>query len=457
MASDERPRRVTPRRTAEESVRVAASWIVERTLGASAPADVFLAGALGRFEERDRGLLRELVYGTLRWLRFLDHVIGSASHRGFERIEEKLRGPLRIGAYQILFLDRVPAYAAVDEAVEQARQATHRGGASFVNAVLRRIARDPDPEAWPVEAEDEITRLGVRWSHPDLLVRRWIERFGRDRTEEVLVADNTPKPLHLLAFRDRGGRELLAERLIDAGLEMAPSSLSPVGLTVRQGDPVGTPAFAEGELYIQDEASQAAALVPPPVGGERVVDVAAAPGGKTFAMLAVEPELDVVMADSDLGRLATVRENLTRLRRTVPIVAADAGEPPWAGSFDRVVVDLPCSGTGILRKHPELKWRLTLSEIERLAENGRRLVRASAELVAPGGLLIVITCSLEDEENFDHAEAMTRSDPGLEPVDLDAELGEPLAVGVRGPGRWQVLPGGEHDGFSVSVLRREHD
>src|SRR3954447_19372880 len=254
--SQTRPGRSRRFNSRQDSVRAAAAWVLDRTLQSLAPADSFLDSALPRFDDRDQGLLRELVMGTLRWLRRLDHVITAASSRSFEQIEEGLRAPLRIAVYQLLFLDRVPAHAAVHEAVEQAHQATHRGGASFVNGVLRRIARQPRLEDWPVQEADPVRRLAIEKSHPDFLVARWLERFGAERALALLDANNRAKPMQVLAFRDRGGRELLAEALIDEGLEVEPATLSPLGLIVRRGNPLATAAFQRGDLYVQDEARQ---------------------------------------------------------------------------------------------------------------------------------------------------------------------------------------------------------
>ena len=435
-------------------MREAAAWVVERTLSSLAPAASFLAPLLERFDERDRGLLQELVLGTLRWLRRLDHVIDRASRRRFADIEPALRAPLRVAAYQILFLDRVPAHAAVHEAVEQAHSLTHRGGASFVNAVLRAIARQPRLGDWPVEETDPVRRMAVEMSHPDFLVERWVEIWGAGRTRALLAANNRPKPLQLLAFCDRGGRELLAEHLIDEGLEVEPAPLSPLGLTVRRGDPLATAAFARGDFYVQDEASQAAALIPPPAAGERVFDAAAAPGGKAFALVAREPGLTPLLADVSFERLARVRANLARLGRRLPMVAADAGAPPLAGAFDRVVLDLPCTGTGTLRRHPELKWRISREEIGRLAGQAGRMLDGVAPRVAAGGVLAAITCSIEPEENERVVESFLARHPEFAPLALAGVLAPPLDAGIEAPGRWRVLPGGDHDGFTAHVLLR---
>lgn len=435
-------------------MRTCAAWVVERTLATRAPSSVFLDSALSRCDERDHNLLRELSLGTLRWLRRLDDVIARASNRRFDAIEPALRAPLRVAAYQLLFMDRVPAHAAVNEGVEHARRLTHRGGASFTNGVLRRIARDPQLASWPVEERDASRRLAIEMSHPDFLVARWVDRLGADEAHRLLEANNRPKAMQLLAFRDLGGRELLAESLIDEGIELEPSAMSPMGLTVRAGNPLHSEAFRRGAFYIQDEASQAAALIPPPQPGERILDAAAAPGGKTFSLLAVEPAADVVMADVSPARLFTVRRNLVRLGRQVSVIAADAGRPPTENHFDRVVLDLPCTGTGTLRKSPELKWRISESEIGRLRRQSLRLLEGMAPLVSPDGYLVAITCSLEPEENEAVVDQFLATHEQFSPLPLEDVLSYPLDRWIAGPGRWRVYPEADHDGFTVHVLVR---
>jgi 16S rRNA (cytosine967-C5)-methyltransferase len=452
-----RNRRMTPKRSTQDNLRAAAGWVLDRTLASLAPVDSFLDSVLARFDERDQGLLVELVMGSLRWLRRLDHVIAAASNRKLEQIEPALHAPLRIAAYQLLFLDRVPPHAAVHEAVEQAHQLTHRGGASFANGVLRAIARAPHLSEWPVaaaDAADPARRLGIEMSHPDFLVARWLARFGHERTQALLAANNSAKPLQLLAFRDQGGRELLAEELIDAGMEVEPAALSPLGLTVRRGSPLTSAAFAAGRFYVQDEASQAAALMPPPRPGERILDAAAAPGGKSFSLLAAEPAVALTLADVSPARLAILRANLRRLRRDLPVLAADAGAPPFRPVFDRVVLDLPCTGTGTLRRHPELKWRISEGEIGRLSEQALRLLAGAAPLVVPGGCLVAITCSLEAEENEGVIARFLESHSGFSRFPLEGVLAPPLAAGIEGPGAWRLLAGADHDGFSVNVLEK---
>ena len=249
-------------------------------------------------------------------------------------------------------------------------------------------------------------------------------------------------------------RDRVAARLATAGVETAPSALSPVGLVVNSGDPTVTEAWRDGEIYLQDVASQAAALVPPPAAAEVVADLAAAPGGKSFSLQASEPGVRIVAADRSLGRLQTMATNKNRLGLGLGLVQADVHAPPFRQEFDRVILDLPCTGSGTLRKHPELKWRIDEGEITRLSRQGTRALAAAADLVRAGGLLAVITCSLEPEENFEIVTSFQAEESDFESLDLEDRLVGGLRRGLIGPGRWQVLPGEEHDGFSVSVLQR---
>ena len=192
---------------------------------------------------------------------------------------------------------------------------------------------------------------------------------------------------------------------------------------MRRGNPFATAAFARGDFYVQDEASQAAALIPPPRPGETVLDAAAAPGGKSFSLLAHEPQrARHGRGRRPLARANVLRANLRRLRRRLPLLVADAGAPPFAGPFDRVVLDLPCTGTGTLRRHPELKWRISEGEIGRLSRQALRLLDGAAPLVAPGGLLVAITCSLEREENEDVVARFLATHPELSPLPLEDVL-----------------------------------
>jgi len=414
-----------------DRLRELASTALEGVLASRAPATERLEVAGRDLAARDRKLLVELVLGSLRWLRRIDHVLESASSRSIERIDRPLLAPMRLGIYQLLFLDRVPAHAAVSEAVDDARRRTQNRGAGFVNAVLRRVARSAGLSDWPVKVADPIARLGIETSHPDFLVRKWMRQFGEEPTRRLLKANNTPKPVHLLTFPDRGGRESVLRRLSKEGIETTYSRLSPLGLIVRTGNALHSTPFREGDLYVQDEASQAAAVIPAPVAGERIFDAAASPGGKSFAMLAAEPAVRLVSGDLRLHRLERLLLNTIRMRRAIPIVASAAEMPGLGAAFDRVVVDLPCSGTGTLRKHPELKWRVGPAELQRLSRQAATLLDGVAPLVAPGGLLIAITCSIEPEENEATIDDLLGRTPDLALEPLDSLDESPLAPYVE--------------------------
>ncbi len=427
--------------------------IVGQTLSSLSPADTLLAGSAADFSERDRRFLAELVYGVLRWLRRLDHVIGSAAERSPEAIDSVALQILRVGTVQLLALERVPAHAAVSEAVDDARRHLGRGVGGFVNAVLRRIANAPRFEEWPVAERDPVEQLAIEQSHPSELVARWWSRFGEERTRSMLVSNNGPRRLHLLAFRARGGPGPLAETLAAEGVATRRSTQAPLGLVVERGNPLRGAAFGRGEFYVQDEASQAAALVPAPVTGERILDAAAAPGGKGLALLASEPGARVIFADRSLTRLQRLEENLARLALDLPCVAVDATLPAWRRAFDRVLVDAPCSGTGTLRRHPELRWRFRGAELERLSEASAEMLEASATGVLPGGLLVLITCSVEPEENEQVVERFLRQRREFAPAELDFASLPPGEASDAGDGRWRILPVDGHDGFSVHVIR----
>jgi 16S rRNA (cytosine967-C5)-methyltransferase len=306
-----------------------------------------------------------------------------------------------------------------------------------------------------VRSESLAERLAIETSHPELLVRRWLGRYGEARTREILSANNRPKPMHLLAFRGKGGRELLAERLIDEGIEVEPSRVSPLGLVVREGQPLRTRAFRRGEFYVQDEAAQASALLPRPRAGERVLDVAASPGGKGLALLAAEPAVALVAADVAPPRVATLAANHRRLGTPSRLVIASATATPFEPVFDRVVVDYPCTGTGTLRKHPELKWRFGPSELARLADQAVDLLAGAALAVAPGGLLVAISCSLETEENEAAGHRLLERRPELERASSSGlELPADFEKDDDG-GSFRVVPGGDHDGFTVQLFVRK--
>jgi len=364
---------------------------------------------------RDRRWTQELVYGMLRRRGWIDHALASRVRGGLARLDGDLADLIRLGAYQLLEMGSVPAYAAIAQTVELAKQRHGLGASKLVNAVLRRLDRErsslgADLPTDPVEA------LAVEFSHPRWLVARWAARFGPEATRALLEANNQEAPV---IVRPWGlVREQLEAKLEAAGLQVEDAPLT--GDSLRLVGPVNLaelPPFANGECFVQDPAATLVTRYAAIPDGATVADLCSAPGGKTVE-LARNAAL-VVAADlspTRLARLATTKQRLD-LNNVSP-VAFDARQPA-VSPVDAVLVDAPCTGTGTFRRHPDARWRLRMSDLAVTAMMQRDILRASARLVRPGGLLIYSTCSLEPEENEAQVEAFLASHPRwqLEPPD----------------------------------------
>jgi 16S rRNA (cytosine967-C5)-methyltransferase len=367
-------------------------------------ADIALEHALerARLDPRDASLCTEIVYGTLRWRRHLDWRLAPHLNRPLAKLDPWVRALLRLTLYQLVFLDRVPRWAAVDEAVSVARLKSRvPGPAEFVNAVLRSFTRAPAPPRPPA---DPVEAASVRWSFPDWMAARWIARYGPDEAERLMAALNERPPVTIRANSLRISREDLAARLRDEELaETDPTALAPEGLTVRRGGVGRWAAFASGWCSIQDEASMLIARLLDPQPGELVADTCAAPGTKTTHLAQLMGNRGRIVAlDPNAARLRLLAQAAARLG--VTIVEAHTGgvatvSGRWKNRCDRVLVDAPCSNLGVLRRNPDVKWKREEADLGRLAEKQQGILTAAAGLAKPGGRLVYATCSLEPEEN----------------------------------------------------------
>ena len=357
-------------------------------------------------DERDRALLVELATGTLRWLAEIDFVLAGASSRSVDGLDAVVRDILRLGIYQLLHLDRVPAAAVVDDAVSMVRAARKSSASGFANAVLRRISRSRrvlglPPRPAMLDAEDaSLAYLSTTLSHPRWLVERWVARFGADATERWLQFNNAPAPLTLRAHTPLNDRESVAETLRGSGVETQPTRYAPEGLTVVAGVP--RVPLSERQFLLQDEASQLVGLLATGVTATRALDACAAPGGKTLIMRAgLGEQAMLVAADVRPRRVRLLRETLIgAAANDIAVIQMDLRDPPpFEGVFDIVLVDAPCSGLGILRRDPDIKWRRRVDDLDGLAATQRRMLHHAASVVAPGGRLVYSTCSSEPEEN----------------------------------------------------------
>lgn len=352
---------------------------------------------------RDRSLVNEILYGTLRQRSFLDEAISRHLKRR-RKLDPAILSLLRIGAYQIIFLSRIPHSAAVNEAVEQAKALGGDPVAGFVNGLLRALARDPIVE-WPHASTHSVDYLSARYSHPAWLVRRWLFRVGVDRLERILAENNQAAPVVLRLNRIKTTVDRYRERLERAGVAAAPGRISPTALRLSTGAEVsGLPGYAEGEFYVQDEAAQLIAPLLHPTPGQRILDACAAPGGKTTHLAELmEDEGEILALDSEPSRLGRLRENVERLglRCVFPVLGDAGGSLSVLGNklLDGILLDVPCSGLGLLRRNPEGRWQKTESLISSCAVAQLKILDSVAPLLKAGGCLVYSTCTTEPEEN----------------------------------------------------------
>ena len=349
----------------------------------------------------DRSLAMEIVHGTLRNLGYLDWILTRFYRGAWRRLPDAVRFNLETALYQILFLDRVPAYAAVDEAVRMARQDGGDRPAGLVNGILRNILRqDVMPEP-PAIGEDPVRFITIRHSHPEWLVRRWVEAFGAERTVRICEAGNTRPGFGIRVNPIRTARETVRETLESDGFDVRVSPLLQEMLVLgKAGDIVRSASFREGLISIQDVSAALAARLVAPEPGEIILDMTAAPGGKSFHMAELTGDRARILAmDIHPHRVRKLRETAGRLGlKAVHPVCGDGRRPPLLFA-DRVLVDAPCSGIGVIGRRPEIRWRLRESEIGPLIRIQEELLESAAERVRPGGVLVYSTCTVLHEEN----------------------------------------------------------
>jgi len=363
----------------------------------------------------DAALATSLVQGTLRHRALLDHHVAALTKDGFERLPAAIRSALRLGAYQILVLTRIPHSAAVDESVELAKRYGHPGTAGLVNAVLRRLAageRAPLPD----RDQDPAAYLSVAHSHPRWLAERWFARYGFDEAEALLRADNVEPSVSVRANALRLRPDRLPEYLRAEGMDPVPGpNGGPVFLLAGGYVASRSPLFRVGVLSLQDEAEACVPLLLDPEPGERVLDLCAAPGGKASQIAErVAPDGMLVAVEVQPGRARALRENLTtRLRLPrAEVVIADGRVPPFRdATFDRVLLDAPCTGLGVLRRRADARWRKEEASIATLAALQKELLERAAALTRPGGVLVYSVCSLEPEETDSVVEPFLSSHP----------------------------------------------
>jgi 16S rRNA (cytosine967-C5)-methyltransferase len=415
----------------------------------------------------DHSLTTELVMGVLRWRSLLDSQIAGVSDQPLSKLDSEILTALRLAVYQLGWLTRIPARAAINESVELVKRARKRSAAPFVNAVLRKIAvgvSQVNNALQHVISGTSVEMLAVSSAHPLWLVERWAHAYGLDSALRICQHDQS---VPVTAIRLR--RPEAEDQLRSEGIDLAPGALLASARRVQQGDVTKTAAFRAGLCVIQDEASQLVAAL---VGrGEHFLDCCAAPGGKTSAIADRNPNTKLAAVELHPHRARLLQKLLSAHDPTpnieagsLSVVTADARYLPFAVKFDRVLADVPCSGTGTLSRNPEIKWRLTPADLADLQARQLAILLSAMAQVAAGGRLIYSTCSLEKEENEDVIDRAITEGSSFRVIDCRTEIdllqraGELIWPDVssltRGP-YLRTLPGVHPcDGFFVAILER---
>ncbi|WP_088033670.1 16S rRNA (cytosine(967)-C(5))-methyltransferase RsmB [Evansella clarkii] len=411
-----------------------------------------------KLNQKDIPLLTELVYGTLQYKKTLDFYLKPFSKRPIEKLELWVLILLRLTLYQIVYLDRIPERAAVHEAVQIAKKRGHQGISGMVNGILRTIQRKGLPSFETIEDSEE--RLAVETSHPEWLIARWTDQFGKERTRLMSQA-NLKHPLHTARVNTvKTDRDTVIKSLQEEGIEAEPSSRVPDSIVVKKGSLSGTEAFRKGWLTIQDEGSMLVAFALAPAGGDRILDACAAPGGKsTHIAEKMNDEGEVVSLDIHKHKVGLIKEQKERLGLTIisPQVmdARKAHEFFEEEAFDKILVDAPCSGLGVIQRKPDLKWTKTPEDVARLSSIQKEILNEVWPLLKKGGRLVYSTCTVDKEENeavidsFVEAHKDASFDNGFSgrlPESFQQSAG-------AGEGKLQLFPG-EHetDGFFISAV-----
>ncbi len=462
---------ISPARKAAFSILLA----VDR--GQAHADDLLRADEVSALSSADRNLATALVLGVLRWQIWLDAQVRPLLKRPNAKLDPEVLIALRLGAFQLWFLDRVPDHAAIDESVELTKQSGHRFAAGMVNAVLRSAAGGTiarDTTAWGTAAqgrpldEDSGTLAAVQ-AHPAWMVERWIEFYGAEVTQAICRHGQSQPRLSV-----RMESPAVQDELSEAGIELASGELLTAARTVVSGDVTATLAFREGRARVQDEGSQLIgelAAFPGKDSGQsqkKILDACAAPGGKTLILAERNPRAHIVACESSPRRLADLRKRLAAYADRVDCRLADAAELQEEAAFDLALVDVPCSGTGTLGRNPEIRHRLQLEDFPRLAERQLAILRVALRAVRPGGCVVYSTCSLEPEENEQVVAAVLSENqnvrqislaPALEALQrngvLHPEAAERLRTCLTPDGALRLLPGASPtDGFFVALFEK---
>ena len=441
-----------------DKARERALIIINAVHEQEAYANVALARELrkGGLSDMDRRFVTELVYGTVKAGDTLDWIIRKYINRPMSKVSPMVRDILRMGVYQLKYMDKVPPSAACNESVELAKRFGHDGVAKFVNGVMRTMVREPEKGAFPEGKGNATINLALTQQHPEWLVRRWIKEFGFEEAASLCAFNNNPAPLSVRTNTLKTNPSELMLQLVSLGLDCRQSEFAPEGILLgSHGSLDDLPVLQEGYCQVQDESSMLVAHVVDPQPGELVLDVCSAPGGKTTHMAALmENRGRIVACDIYDHKLERVRNNAQRLGITIidPMLM-DAREiwQEFPQQADRVLVDSPCSGLGVLRRKPDSRWRKTPELLKELPRLQLDILKSGAAAVKPGGLLVYSTCTIAREENQEVVQAFLDSTREFTLINAGERLPNP-----REDEMVQLYPQRDGtDGFFISCMRRK--
>lgn len=425
--------------------RLAAAKALAAVLNGKASLNSSLPPQLDKVEDRDRGFTQDLAFGTARWQPRLSALAAKLLQKPFKAADADVEALLLVGLYQLLYT-RVPAHAAIGETVGCADKLKKPWAKALLNAVLRRAQRESETLLAELEHDPVVRTAHPRW------LQKSLKAFWPEHWEAICAANNAHPPMILRVNRRHHGRDAYLQRLTDAGIAAAACVYSVDGIVLEAAADVRSlPGFAEGWISVQDEAAQLAADLLDLAPGQRVLDACCAPGGKTCHILEVEKDLaGVVAVDLEAKRLVRVRENLARLGLSAELIAADGRDTAtwWDGKpFQRILLDAPCSATGVIRRHPDIKLTRQADDITALAVLQGQLLDALWPTLEVGGILLYATCSTLPTENTEVIQAFLARTSGARELDLAT------TAGVKQPhGRQLLAQEGGHDGFYYAKL-----
>lgn len=435
--------------------RLVAIVVIEKVLNENAYSNIVLGLELNKSDlnDKDKALVTEIVYGTLKYKYTIDKILSSYIKKGFDNLDSFVLNILRISIYQIRFLDKVPSFAAVNEAVNLTKKKSNIGASRLVNGVLRNYLRGSDVKYY--NAEDDIERLCFEYSFTKSLVKLFIRQYGFDCAEEILKGLNYKPDVTVRVNTLKLTYEEIWQKLIDNGYNIEKGNVAPEAIRIIKGKNIeNNLLFNEGYITVQDESAMLTAPSMDLKANQKVLDLCSAPGGKTTHIAEIMRNTGHVYAyDIHKNKLSLIQENLKRIgitNTTCDVIDATIYTENLFESADRVLMDVPCSGLGIIRKKPEIKWSKHINNIISIINTQRKIMENASKYVKKGGVMVYSTCTLNKEENEGNIDWFIESHPEfkMEPV----FFGKLDNIRYNDNGSITILPNEYMDGFFIAKI-----